>query len=172
VIVEATKLCGGKNGCGRVLPISAFASNGREGFKADCRACVSTRQKRSYAENPAPYKRAAKQWQQENPITVKAHRLKKHAHRAGPSDIDLEWIMERLDRGVCELTGIPFVYEWRHPFLPSIDRIDATQPGHMKDNCRVVLWGLNAFKGTASEEVFLKCLAEVSATPNRSRQFL
>ena len=71
--------------------------------------------------------------------------------------------MERLERGACELSGIPFVYEVRHPCLPSIDRIDRTQPGHMRDNCRVILWGLNGFKGAASEEVFLEALEKVSA---------
>ena len=75
--------------------------------------------------------------------------------------------MERLDRGVCEFSGVPFVYEPRHPHLPSIDRIDPTQPGHMKDNCRVILWGLNGFKGVASEEVFRECLEKVSAALNQ-----
>jgi hypothetical protein len=171
VIVEATKRCGGKHGCGTVLPVSEFGYT-KTGFRTECRACSVSAATRWREENPDRSRGTRAQWGQDNPITLKAGNLKTYAHRAGPSDIDIDWIMERLDRGVCELTGIPFVYEWRHPFLPSIDRIDATQPGHMKDNCRVVLWGLNAFKGTASEEVFLKCLAEVSATPNRSRQSL
>jgi hypothetical protein len=76
--------------------------------------------------------------------------------------------MERLVRGVCEFSGVPFVYKTRHPFMPSIDRIDPTQPGHMKANCRVILWGLNAFKGVASEEVFRECMEKVSATLNQS----
>jgi hypothetical protein len=102
-----------------------------------------------------------------NPITNKARALKYTVHKTGPSDIDVDWIMERLDRGVCEFSGVPFVYEPRHPHLPSIDRIDPTQPGHMKDNCRVILWGLNGFKGVASEEVFRECLEKVSAALNQ-----
>jgi hypothetical protein len=51
--------------------------------------------------------------------------------------------------------------------MPSIDRIDPTQSGHMKANCRVILWGLNAFKGVASEEVFRECLEKVSAASNQ-----
>jgi hypothetical protein len=154
-----------------VLPISAF-NRDKDGWQTYCRACGASAAARWRKENPDRSRATRAQWGQDNPIALKAKNLRRSAHKAGPSDIGIDWIMERLDRGVCELTGIPFVYEWRHPFLPSIDRIDATQPGHMKDNCRVVLWGLNAFKGTASEEVFLKCLAEVSATPNRSRQSL
>jgi hypothetical protein len=167
VIVEATKLCGGKNGCGQVLPVREFGYT-KAGFKTYCRACSSADGKRWYAENTDRQRGNVKRWALDNPIATKAKSLKKSAHESGPSDIDMEWIMERLDRGVCELKGIPFVYEWRHPFLPSIDRIDASQPGHMKDNCRIVLWGLNAFKGTASEEVFLQCLEAVSAAPNKS----
>jgi hypothetical protein len=38
----------------------------------------------------------------------------------------------------------------------------------MKDNCRVILWGLNAYKGVASEEVFRDCIGVVSAAFNQS----
>jgi len=188
VIVEATKRCGGKNGCGRVLPVSAFNRDNRakNGLRTYCRKCSAAENKRSYAENPEPHRRvakqwrqknpdrirrAAKQWQQENPITVKAHSLKRHARRSGPSDIDIDWIMERLDRGVCEKSGEPFVYGHAfHPGGPSIDRIDPNQIGHMKDNCRVVLWCLNAFKGTASEELFDEYLEKICAAFGKSRQ--
>ena len=142
-----------------MLPLRAFSYT-KTGLRSCCRACRAAERAR---QRPARTRRVGK-----NPITNKCRHLKYTAHNRGPSDIDIDWIMERLDRGVCELTGIPFVYKVRHPFLPSIDRIDATQPGHMKDNCRIVLWGLNAFKGTASEEVFLQCLEAVSAAPNKS----
>jgi len=102
-----------------------------------------------------------------NPITNKARFLKYRAHESGPSDIDFDWVMDRLNRGVCEFSGVPFVYETRHPCMPSIDRIDPTQPGHMKANCRVILWGLNGFKGVASEEVFRESLEKVSAAFNQ-----
>ena len=181
MIVEATKLCGGKHGCGQVLPVGEFSYR-KSGFDTYCRACNAAKggrwkrenpdrarlaDKRWKRKNPGKTRANSQRWKRKNPIRVKAHNLKLYAHSAGPSDIDLDWIMERLDRGVCELKGIPFVYESGHPFMPSIDRIDATQTGHMKDNCRIVLWGLNGFKGTASEEVFLKCLEAVSATPNK-----
>lgn len=171
MIVEATKICGGRHGCGQVLPVGEFYLTKR-GLHNTCRACDSAKTRRWREENPEKSRetsrKASEKWRRENPILRKARDLKSFAQDAGPSDIDLDWVMKRLDRGVCELKGIPFVYEKRHPFLPSIDRIDASQPGHMKDNCRIVLWGLNAFKGTASEEVFLQCLEAVSAAPNKS----
>ena len=159
------------HGCGQVLPVSEFHSNGRNGLKTECRACVNARAKRAYAENPAPRILNSQRWGKENPIRDKAIRLKAVAHNAGPSDIDLDWIMERLDRGVCEKSGEPFVYgQAFHPGLPSIDRIDATQPGHMKDNCRVILWCLNSFKGTASEELFDEYLEKIIAAFVKRRQ--
>ena len=170
MIVEATKLCGGIQGCGKVLPVSAFTYT-KVGFKTCCRACHSAAGKQWRQDNPDRIRRVAKQWQLENPIAKKAHSLKKSAHQVGPSDIDYEWIMERLDRGVCEKSGEPFVYGHAcHPGGPSIDRIDVTQPGHMKDNCRVVLWCLNAFKGTASEELFDEYLEKISAAFVKRRQ--
>lgn len=173
MICEATKLCGGKHGCGRVLPVGEFYCT-QNGPHVYCRACTLAATKRWAAENPERRRENSKRfnvnnpkkstrWATANPIPARASGLVARAKRRGGTDIDIGWVMERLERGVCELSGIPFVYEVRHPCLPSIDRIDPTQPGHMKDNCRVILWGLNAFKGTASEEVFLKCLEKVSA---------
>lgn len=172
MIVEATKLCGGKHGCGQVLPVSEFTYR-KDGFKTYCRACDSAEGKRWYAENTDRHCGNVKQWALDNPIAAKAKSLKANAHSAGPSDIDMEWVMERLDRGVCEKSGEPFVYGHAyHPGGPSIDRIDATQPGHMKDNCRVILWCLNSFKGTASEELFDEYLEKISAAFVKSRQAL
>ena len=72
--------------------------------------------------------------------------------------------MERLERGVCEKSGLPFVYgQAYHPAMPSIDRIDPTKLGHMKDNCRIILWCLNSFKGASSEDLFNEYLEKIGA---------
>jgi len=168
MIVVATKRCGGKHGCGRVLPVSEFCalkSDKRYWYCSECRRRLA---RKCYARNPDRDKARTKAWRLNNPIASKAHNLVNYARQNGPSDIDVAWIMERLDRGVCELSGVPFVYETGHPHMPSIDRIKVTQPGHMKDNCRVILWGLNAYKGVASEEVFRECIGVVSAAFNQS----
>ena len=155
-----------------MLPASAFSYT-KNGFQTYCRECDAAAGLRWHAENADRNRETKEQWRQENPIAKKAHSLKRSAHKAGPSDIDYEWIMERLDRGVCEKSGEPFVYGHAyHPGGPSIDRIDAAQPGHMKDNCRVVLWCLNAFKGSASEEVFDEYLEKISAAFAKRRQAL
>ncbi len=167
MIVIATKRCSSQSGCGRVLPVSEFyvRKNGR--LYHICRVCAGRATSRWAAANPERNAANARKWRQKNPLANKAISLAADARRKGPSDIDSDWVMERLERGVCEFSGVPFVYETGHPCMPSIDRIDPTQPGHMKDNCRVILWGLNGFKGVASEEVFRECLEKVHAASNK-----
>lgn len=55
--------------------------------------------------------------------------------------------------GRCALTGLPFdpPSSMQSPMSPSIDRIDATK-GYVIDNCRFILWGMNALKGRGSDE--------------------
>lgn len=60
-------------------------------------------------------------------------------------DITCEWVKEKLAKGVCEATGIPFVDEPRHPYRPSIDRIDNVK-GYLKSNCQVVVYIYNLSK--------------------------
>ena len=59
-----------------------------------------------------------------------------------------EWIQERIDKGVCELTGLPFDLEFAHdtknnPYAPSLDRIDSKNKNYTPDNVRVVLSFVN-----------------------------
>lgn len=61
-----------------------------------------------------------------------------------PFELTAGWIRERLDKGVCEATGLPFDFrrdpENRrvNPFSPSVDRIDQ-KGGYAPENCRVVV---------------------------------
>ena len=69
-------------------------------------------------------------------------------------NLDQEWIHDRMLKG-CSLTGIKFdlnaVDGRLNPMGPSIDRIDSTM-GYLKSNCRVILFCLNAFKSTMSDD--------------------
>lgn len=76
-----------------------------------------------------------------------------------PFDLTLEWILERIEAGRCELTGIrfdlsPISQKQRiNPFSPSVDRV---KPGigYTMDNCRVVATAMNIALGAWGELVF------------------
>lgn len=68
-------------------------------------------------------------------------------------DISIKWIEDRLNRGTCEATGIPFIITINHgkghrtnSFSPSIDRIDQTGP-YTESNCEMTCWIYNRAKG-------------------------
>ena len=69
-------------------------------------------------------------------------------------DLTKSWIQTRLE-GQCELSGLNFDFQAgaRDPYSPSIDRIDASG-GYTQDNCRVILWSLNAAFGTWGADAF------------------
>ena len=75
-----------------------------------------------------------------------------------PCNITAQWIYGKLLRGVCDRTGIPFEYgvpqdSLRHPFSPSVNRIDANH-GYTAENCEIVLTGLNIGLSDWGHQVF------------------
>lgn len=73
-------------------------------------------------------------------------------------EIDKNWLLPKLERGVCEATGISFEFARSgrgrvHPLAPSIDR-RSNRLGYTKRNCRVVAWAFNKAKGEWGEGVF------------------
>jgi hypothetical protein len=62
-------------------------------------------------------------------------------------------IQERIDKGVCELTGFPFDLSPGRKFnSPSVDRADPSR-GYTYDNIRIVLNLVNAALGDWGEDV-------------------
>jgi hypothetical protein len=68
-----------------------------------------------------------------------------------------EWVIERITQGCCEVTGIRFVKGKGYgpsSYSATIDRIDPVK-GYTPDNCRMVIWAFNCFKGRMTDpEVF------------------
>lgn len=71
-----------------------------------------------------------------------------------------EWIKEKLDNGLCEVTGIPFVIQMNNgkgrrnnSFSPSIDRINQTGD-YTSDNCRITVWIYNRARGAFPDSSF------------------
>jgi len=66
-------------------------------------------------------------------------------------DLDKEWVDSHVYSGLCEVTGLPFIYNGHSPFTPSIDRIDSSK-GYTKDNCRIVCKLYNFAKNIFSDD--------------------
>lgn len=97
-----------------------------------------------------------------NSLEGRAKTLLKTTKRKGEnfkdqeSDMDLDFIIERLENGKCEVTGIPFNFEntfgtMKNPLAPSIDRINGNI-GYLKSNTRLVIWQYNLMKGELTDE--------------------
>ena len=74
-------------------------------------------------------------------------------------DLDYDFIYNKLEKGVCEITGIVFDFNkpehsCKNPYAPSIDRIDSTI-GYTKNNTRIVIWQYNLMKGEISDKELL-----------------
>lgn len=73
-----------------------------------------------------------------------------------PITITKEWIVKKLENGICEVTNIPFVFETcgdrtRNKYTPSLDRKDPKQ-GYTVENTRVVIWMYNLWKSDYTDE--------------------
>lgn len=83
-------------------------------------------------------------------------------------DLTEEWCLARWT-GSCELTGIPFQFgtQTHFPFSASIDRIKSSE-GYTQDNCRFVLFAVNSFKGTGTDEQMLE-IAKALISQSKTR---
>jgi hypothetical protein len=76
--------------------------------------------------------------------------------RGLPFGLTRKWLSNILDNGVCEKTGISFVFDTpHHPFTPSIDQIEPSC-GYVHGNVRVVVWAYNVAKNNWTDDVVLQ----------------
>lgn len=123
------------------------------------------------------------EWAQSNPFRYRANSLyqaaltrtkEKRARGLNvPFDITVEWIEERLKRGICECSGLDLyiksytkkendAYEKIHPRAASLDQINAGK-GYTKDNVRVICDSFNKmFNDKTDLEIYdlVKCWIE------------
>ena len=79
-------------------------------------------------------------------------------------DLTISWIEKRIKQG-CALTGRPFDLKQNgkrggNPLGYSIDRIDP-KAGYTKDNCRMILFCINAFKFTMTDEQMISIARDI-----------
>lgn len=81
-------------------------------------------------------------------------------------DLTVEWFQEKLNRGVCEMSGLPFDMETtkhRSPNCPSIDRRDP-KGSYTKANCRLILWFINRAMMDLGEDYCMKVFRGIVKT--------
>jgi len=90
-----------------------------------------------------------RQWQSATKSSAKKRGLDFH--------LSVPWFKQRLQKGLCELTGLPFksnagsLTGRRNFYSPSIDRID-NSIGYLPSNTRMVIWGVNLSKNKFSDK--------------------
>jgi hypothetical protein len=127
--------------CNSVLPVTEFYKHttSKNGILACCKKCHSLKIDRKKQND----------WAAEYAKTVKgrAKRLRNSAKKRYyglEPEITQEWLEEKLKKGVCEFTGLPFDFNpstefFKNPYAPSLDRIDSKNKCYTPENTRVVL---------------------------------
>lgn len=95
-----------------------------------------------------------KEWNRKNfaAYLLKATRgrAKQRGHRF---TLTKEWVVRKLALGKCEQTNVPFSYDFKvkHPFRPTIDRINS-KLGYTAKNCQMVCCIFNLAKSNWGNE--------------------
>jgi hypothetical protein len=94
-------------------------------------------------------------------------------------ELDKQWLLEKLRKGFCEKTGLPFVLNGKedntlnqkttkHPFSPSLERKNSNI-GYTKENTLVVCLIYNYCKNVFEEEaVEMFCRAYLNKIENNN----
>jgi hypothetical protein len=151
--------------CGQTKNIDNFYACGKNTqgvlqYALTCKCCVKKRSQSRYYS-----------------VSGKAVELFHSAKRKNKQDrdfsIDLDFIINRLEKGVCEVTGIPFSYERKecgktNKYAPSLDRRDSNL-GYTRNNTRLVIWWYNLMKNDETDENTLKFCQAVVENLHRNK---
>ena len=125
----------------------------------DCKN-ANAREYRNRTIDKGEFRNVMAKWRTKNP----AKKILSNIKSRNNIDIDEQWIQDRLNKGICEVTGIKFEFmEYgkgkagfnHHPWTPSVDKIDPNG-GYRQSNCQLVVWAYNRAKGLWSEDIMLK----------------
>jgi hypothetical protein len=82
---------------------------------------------------------------------------KSRARKRGlPFNLTRKWLSNAIDDGVCQATGLPFVFNVpRHPFMPTLDQVRPSG-GYVFGNVRVVAFVYNLAKNSFTDDTVLQ----------------
>jgi hypothetical protein len=151
--------------CKNELPLSEFSPNvnGKHKVASRCRKCKNELTRSWYNQNLDRERERNRVLGRKIALTPngRAGRLFAGIRNRDPNtDLTVDWIADKIEKGFCEVTGLPFDLErdgerTARAFCPSIDRIDCSK-GYTTDNVQVVCWIYNRSKGVDSHETVLR----------------
>lgn len=157
--MSSERLC---KGCGSVKLLTAFRKHNRGGRRWTCRSCEN-----KWVRTTKPWNSDAKRTYQRHVYqTRRGMRLvcdaKLRAKKKNlPFSIDWRDIQTRIERGLCEVTGLPFDLNARKTWnAPSLDQI-VPGGGYTPENVRVVLYAVNVMASNWGLEMILKMAAAI-----------
>lgn len=116
-------------------------------------AWIAEKSRAAKKANPAKFReRERRYWK--SPKGRAGYLLISAKQRSKNVTITRQWIQERLDRGFCEVTGLPFILvsnAIKNPWSPSLDQVRPGQ-GYTPENTQVVVWIYNVAKGSWAYE--------------------
>jgi hypothetical protein len=86
----------------------------------------------------------------------------------GKVTIDKQWILDRLEKGICEATGDKLTILPRKNNTASLDRVDSNNPDYTPENCRIVTWQYNNMRGAYTDEEFIAVAEKVKNVKKKS----
>ena len=86
----------------------------------------------------------------------------------GKVTITKQWVVDRINAGVCEATGDALTISAGKHNSPSLDRIDPNNPDYTPENCRVTTWQFNNMKGAYSDKEFIRVAKQLEIIKKKS----
>ena len=86
----------------------------------------------------------------------------------GNVTITSDWIIERIEKGICEATGDKLTTQTKQPNTASLDRIDPNNPDYTPENSRIVTWQFNNMKGVYTDEEFIRVAKQLENVKQKS----
>ena len=86
----------------------------------------------------------------------------------GNVTITPDWIIERIEKGICEATGDKITTQTKQPNTASLDRIDPNNPDYTPENSRIVTWQFNNMKGVYTDEEFIRVAKQLENVKKKS----